>query len=110
VLARICATVDFPAPGGPVTTTSEPMPAIVLANDRVPGRRPGVRGGLLGGGSRPAQLGALTDPVEAWLRCGPVARRPHHRRRPPVVEEGQLSVPTGTDFTDISTAAVSGLS
>ena len=31
----------------------------------------------------PAFAGALADPVEAWLRCGPVGGPPHGGRRSP---------------------------
>jgi cytosine/adenosine deaminase-related metal-dependent hydrolase len=48
-----------------------------------------------------AFAGALTDPIEAWLRCGPVAA--HHTvvAGRPVVEAGQLVVPPGHDLDDI---------
>ncbi|HVM63396.1 MAG TPA: 8-oxoguanine deaminase, partial [Acidimicrobiales bacterium] len=34
--------------------------------------------------------GALSDPVEAWLRCGPVAARHTIVNGRPVVEDGRL--------------------
>jgi cytosine/adenosine deaminase-related metal-dependent hydrolase len=37
--------------------------------------------------------GALTDPVEAWLRCGPVAARHTVVAGRPIVEDGQLVAP-----------------
>jgi cytosine/adenosine deaminase-related metal-dependent hydrolase len=40
--------------------------------------------------------GALVDPVEAWLRCGPVAARHTVVAGRPVVRDGVLAVP-GTD-------------
>jgi cytosine/adenosine deaminase-related metal-dependent hydrolase len=40
--------------------------------------------------------GALVDPVEAWLRCGPVAPRHTVVAGRPVVRDGVLAVP-GTD-------------
>ena len=39
------------------------------------------RPGRLAAGRRPRSPGALSDPVEAWLRCGPVVRAAHGRRR-----------------------------
>jgi cytosine/adenosine deaminase-related metal-dependent hydrolase len=39
----------------------------------------------------PAFAGALTDPVEAWLRCGPVAARHTVVAGRLVVENGQLT-------------------
>ena len=57
----------------------------------------------LGGSGRAgiAFAGALTDPIEAWLRCGPVAA--HHTvvAGRPVVENGELQVPPGSDLDDI---------
>jgi cytosine/adenosine deaminase-related metal-dependent hydrolase len=41
----------------------------------------------------PAFAGALTDPVEAWLRCGPVAARHTVVAGRLVVENGQLTDP-----------------
>jgi cytosine/adenosine deaminase-related metal-dependent hydrolase len=41
----------------------------------------------------PAFAGALTDPVEAWLRCGPVAARHTVVAGVPVVENGALVHP-----------------
>ncbi|HEX2848930.1 MAG TPA: 8-oxoguanine deaminase, partial [Acidimicrobiales bacterium] len=38
-----------------------------------------------------AFAGALTDPVEAWLRCGPVAARHTVVAGVPVVEDGELA-------------------
>jgi 8-oxoguanine deaminase len=38
-----------------------------------------------------AFAGALTDPVEAWLRCGPVAARHTVVQGRPVVEDGRLA-------------------
>jgi cytosine/adenosine deaminase-related metal-dependent hydrolase len=38
----------------------------------------------------PAFAGALTDPVEAWLRCGPVGARHTVVAGRPVVEDGRL--------------------
>lgn len=40
-----------------------------------------------------AFAGALTDPVEAWLRCGPVAARHNVIAGVPVVEDGALVHP-----------------
>ncbi|MGH9124663.1 MAG: 8-oxoguanine deaminase [Acidimicrobiales bacterium] len=40
-----------------------------------------------------AFAGALTDPVEAWLRCGPLAARHTVVAGRPVVEDGQLARP-----------------
>ncbi|WP_353507946.1 8-oxoguanine deaminase [Intrasporangium sp.] len=40
-----------------------------------------------------AFAGALTDPVEAWLRCGPVAARHTVVAGRPVVEDGVLACP-----------------
>jgi cytosine/adenosine deaminase-related metal-dependent hydrolase len=40
-----------------------------------------------------AFAGALTDPVEAWLRCGPVSPRHTVVAGAPVVEDGQLTNP-----------------
>ena len=40
-----------------------------------------------------AFAGALTDPVEAWLRCGPVAARHTVVAGRPVVEDGELVHP-----------------
>jgi cytosine/adenosine deaminase-related metal-dependent hydrolase len=40
-----------------------------------------------------AYAGALTDPVEAWLRCGPVAARHTVVAGRPVVEDGALVHP-----------------
>jgi hypothetical protein len=40
-----------------------------------------------------AFAGALTDPVEAWLRCGPVAARHTVVAGRPVVEDGRLVDP-----------------
>ena len=37
--------------------------------------------------------GALSDPIEAWLRCGPVAARHTIVPGVPVVEDGQLTAP-----------------
>ena len=39
-----------------------------------------------------AFAGALTDPVEAWLRCGPVAARHTVVHGRLVVEDGALAV------------------
>ena len=41
----------------------------------------------------PAFAGALTDPVEAWLRCGPVAARHTVVAGVPVVTDGALVHP-----------------
>jgi cytosine/adenosine deaminase-related metal-dependent hydrolase len=41
----------------------------------------------------PAFAGALTDPVEAWLRCGPVAARHTVVAGVPVVEDGAIVHP-----------------
>ena len=38
-----------------------------------------------------AFAGALTDPVEAWLRCGPIAARHTIVAGTPVVEDGASS-------------------
>jgi cytosine/adenosine deaminase-related metal-dependent hydrolase len=40
-----------------------------------------------------AFAGALSDPVEAWLRCGPVAARHTVVAGRPVVRDGELAVP-----------------
>jgi cytosine/adenosine deaminase-related metal-dependent hydrolase len=40
-----------------------------------------------------AFAGALSDPVEAWLRCGPVAARHTVVHGRPVVENGRLVAP-----------------
>ena len=40
-----------------------------------------------------AFAGALSDPVEAWLRCGPVAARHTVVAGVPVVENGVLVAP-----------------
>jgi len=40
-----------------------------------------------------AFAGALTDPVEAWLRCGPVAARHTVVAGRVVVRDGRLAVP-----------------
>ncbi len=37
--------------------------------------------------------GALSDPVEAWLRCGPVAARHTVIDGVPVVQDGELTRP-----------------
>ncbi|CAN5773261.1 8-oxoguanine deaminase [soil metagenome] len=41
----------------------------------------------------PAFAGAIADPVEAWLRCGPVAARHTVVRGRPVVRDGALTHP-----------------
>ncbi len=41
----------------------------------------------------PAFAGALADPVEAWLRCGPVGARHTVVARAAVVRDGQLVHP-----------------
>jgi cytosine/adenosine deaminase-related metal-dependent hydrolase len=41
----------------------------------------------------PAYAGALTDPVEAWLRCGPTAARHTVIAGRPVVRDGRLQHP-----------------
>jgi len=38
----------------------------------------------------PAFAGALSDPIEAWLRCGPVTARHTIVAGRPVVEDGEL--------------------
>src|SRR5690606_39439322 len=38
----------------------------------------------------PAFAGALADPIEAWLRCGPVAARDTVVHGVPVVRDGRL--------------------
>ncbi len=38
----------------------------------------------------PAFAGAIADPIEAWLRCGPVAARHTVVNGRPVVEDGRL--------------------
>jgi hypothetical protein len=38
----------------------------------------------------PAFAGALADPIEAWLRCGPVAARHTIVHGRPVVRDGAL--------------------
>jgi cytosine/adenosine deaminase-related metal-dependent hydrolase len=40
-----------------------------------------------------AYAGALSDPIEAWLRCGPVAARHTIVHGRLVVEDGQLCAP-----------------
>jgi cytosine/adenosine deaminase-related metal-dependent hydrolase len=45
-----------------------------------------------------AFAGALTDPVEAWLRCGPVAARHTVIAGRPVVRDGVLAVAGGDDI------------
>jgi cytosine/adenosine deaminase-related metal-dependent hydrolase len=45
-----------------------------------------------------AFAGALTDPVEAWLRCGPVAARHTVVAGAPVVLDGRLVAPGGEDI------------
>ncbi|GAC1517570.1 MAG: 8-oxoguanine deaminase [Acidimicrobiales bacterium] len=40
-----------------------------------------------------AFAGALSDPIEAWLRCGPVAARHTIVHGRPVVEDGRLTAP-----------------
>ena len=40
-----------------------------------------------------AFAGALSDPIEAWLRCGPVAARHTVVAGRLVVEDGQLTAP-----------------
>jgi hypothetical protein len=42
--------------------------------------------------------GALTDPVEAWLRCGPVSARHTVVNGQPVVRDGQLVNPELADI------------
>jgi cytosine/adenosine deaminase-related metal-dependent hydrolase len=42
--------------------------------------------------------GALTDPVEAWLRCGPVEARHTIVHGRIVVEDGHLAVPGEEDM------------
>jgi cytosine/adenosine deaminase-related metal-dependent hydrolase len=44
-----------------------------------------------------AFAGALTDPVEAWLRCGPVAARHTVVAGQPVVEDGHLAAEAQLD-------------
>ena len=43
-----------------------------------------------------AFAGAWSDPIEAWLRCGPVAARHTIVAGQPVVEDGELRAP-GTE-------------
>ncbi len=45
-----------------------------------------------------AFAGALTDPVEAWLRCGPVAARHTVVAGRPVVRHGALVAPGVEDI------------
>ncbi|MBO0691303.1 MAG: 8-oxoguanine deaminase [Acidimicrobiaceae bacterium] len=45
-----------------------------------------------------AFAGALTDPVEAWLRCAPSTARHTVVAGHPVVREGMLAVPGGDDI------------
>jgi cytosine/adenosine deaminase-related metal-dependent hydrolase len=49
--------------------------------------------------------GALTDPVEAWLRCGPTAPRHTVVAGKPVVRDGALTVPGTGDILARHTAA-----
>jgi hypothetical protein len=42
--------------------------------------------------------GALTDPVEAWLRCGPVAARHTVVQGKLVVEDGMIVAPGEDDM------------
>ena len=55
-----------------------------------PGRWPTWSAGLSTG---IAFAGALSDPVEAWLRCGPVSARHTVVAGRLVVEDGQLTAP-----------------
>ena len=82
------------------------------AGDRHPrvGRLPGPEGelGVLSPGAAGdlvcwpldglAFAGALTDPVEAWLRCGPVAARHTVVAGDPVVQDGVLVRPGVDDM------------
>jgi 8-oxoguanine deaminase len=57
--------------------------------------------------------GALVDPVEAWLRCGPVAARHTVVAGRPVVRDGALTVPGVADILTRHAAAaarIQGLS
>ncbi|HEY6788228.1 MAG TPA: amidohydrolase family protein, partial [Trebonia sp.] len=57
--------------------------------------------------------GALIDPVEAWLRCGPVAARHTVVAGKPVVRDGALTVPGTPDILTRHAAAaarIQGLS
>ena len=45
-----------------------------------------------------AYAGALTDPVEAWLRCGPNAARHTVVNGRPVVENGRIVAPGEDDM------------
>lgn len=56
-----------------------------------------------------AFAGALTDPVEAWLRCGPVAARHTVVAGRPVVEDGALVHPGLEDILRRHHAAASRL-
>ncbi|WP_296604811.1 8-oxoguanine deaminase [Nocardioides sp.] len=56
-----------------------------------------------------AFAGALTDPVEAWLRCGPVAARHTVVAGRPVVEDGALVHPGLEDVLRRHRAAASRL-
>jgi cytosine/adenosine deaminase-related metal-dependent hydrolase len=56
-----------------------------------------------------AFAGALTDPVEAWLRCGPVAARHTVVAGRPVVEDGALAHPGLEDILRRHHAAASRL-
>jgi len=47
-----------------------------------------------------AFAGALTDPIEAWLRCGPVSARHTVVAGVPVVEDGQLVNPSVNEMLD----------
>jgi cytosine/adenosine deaminase-related metal-dependent hydrolase len=57
--------------------------------------------------------GALADPVEAWLRCGPVAARHTVVAGRPVVRGGMLTVPGTEDILArhaVAAARIQGLS
>ena len=52
-----------------------------------------------------AFAGALTDPVEAWLRCGPTAARHTVVAGRVIVRDGALAVPGAGDILARHTAA-----
>jgi cytosine/adenosine deaminase-related metal-dependent hydrolase len=41
----------------------------------------------------PSFAGALSDPIEAWLRCGPLSATHTIINGVPVVEDGALTIP-----------------
>ena len=53
--------------------------------------------------------GALSDPIEAWLRCGPTAARHTIVAGRPVVEDGRLVDPSVDDILTRHRAAAARL-